>query len=72
MLGLQSVASIILKGNAMKIASIVLALSLCAAFFAGCSTQPAPRLVYKQSQFESRLEYLRFCQNNELQTRRCE
>jgi hypothetical protein len=72
MVDLQSISSNILKGNAMKIASLVLAVSFCAAFVAGCSTQPAPRLVYKQSQFDSRLEYLRFCQNNELQTRRCE
>jgi hypothetical protein len=46
----------------MKIKSLVLALSLSAALFAGCATQPAPRLTYRQSQFTSRLEYLRFCQ----------
>ena len=44
----------------MKITSMVLAIALSAAIFAGCSTSPAPRLVYQQSQFESRLEYLRF------------
>jgi PBP1b-binding outer membrane lipoprotein LpoB len=56
----------------MKTQSIVLAIALCAAFVAGCSTRPAGRLAYRESQFASRLEYLRFCQNNELQTRRCD
>ena len=56
----------------MTITSIVLAVALSAAIFAGCSTSPAPRLVYQQSQFASRLEYLRFCQHYELLTYRCE
>ena len=55
----------------MNITSIVLAVAPSAAFFAGCSTRPAPRLVYEQSQFASRLEYLRFCQHDELLTYRC-
>ena len=55
----------------MKIASIVLAITLSAAVFAGCSTSPAPRLVYEQSQFASRLEYLRFCQRYALYDYRC-
>jgi hypothetical protein len=55
----------------MKIGSMVLALTLCAAFFAGCSTPPAGRLVYKESQFANRLEYMRFCQLYEQQTHRC-
>ena len=55
----------------MKIKSIVLALALCAGLFAGCSTRPAPRLVYQESQFASRLEYLRFCQRYEMRTGRC-
>ena len=56
----------------MNITSIVLAVALSAAFFAGCSAGSAPRLVYQQSQFASRLEYLRFCQHYELLTYRCE
>jgi hypothetical protein len=56
----------------MKIQSLVLAIALSAAFFAGCATGPAPRLVYKESQFANRLEYLRFCQRYELLTYRCE
>ena len=42
----------------MKITSMVLAVALCAAIFVGCG--PFPRLVYEQSQFSSRVEYLRF------------
>jgi hypothetical protein len=56
----------------MKFASLVLALSVCAAFFAGCATGPAPRLVYKESQFANRLEYLRFCQRYALLDNRCD
>jgi PBP1b-binding outer membrane lipoprotein LpoB len=56
----------------MNITSIVLAVALSAAVFAGCSTSPAPRWVYEQSQFANRLEYLRFCQRYELLTYRCE
>ena len=55
----------------MKSILIVLAVTLCAAFFAGCATQPAPRWVYKESQFASRLEYLRFCQRYALLDYRC-
>ena len=35
----------------MNITSMVLAVGLSAAIFAGCSTSPARRLVYEQSQF---------------------
>jgi hypothetical protein len=56
----------------MNITSIVLAIALSAAFFAGCSTSPAPRLVYEQSQFASRVEYLRFCQRYAMYDRRCD
>jgi len=56
----------------MNITSMVLAIALSAAFFAGCSTSPAPRLVYEQSQFASQLEHLRFCQRYALLDRRCD
>jgi hypothetical protein len=56
----------------MKIAVTVVALAVYAALLIGCSTSPAGSLVYRESQFDSRLEYLRFCQLYELQTRRCE
>jgi hypothetical protein len=56
----------------MKFTSFILAVSLCAAFFAGCSTGPAPRLVYERSEFASGLEYLRFCQRNALHDHRCD
>jgi hypothetical protein len=56
----------------MKIQSLVLAIALCAAFFAGCATGPAPRLVYKESQFDNRLEYLRFCQRYAMFDHRCD
>jgi hypothetical protein len=55
----------------MKIKSIVLALALSAGFFTGCATGPAPRLVYEQSQFASRLDYLRFCQRYAVLSDRC-
>jgi hypothetical protein len=55
----------------MKIELIVLAAVLSAALFSGCSTPPRER-VYLQSQFDNRLDYVRFCQRHELQTRRCE
>jgi hypothetical protein len=56
----------------MKINSLVLALVLCSAFFAGCATGPYPRLAYEQSQFANRLEYLRFCQRYALMTDYCD
>jgi hypothetical protein len=56
----------------MKIQSLVLALVLSAAVFAGCATGSAPRLVYKESQFDNRLEYLRFCQRYAMFDRRCD
>ena len=56
----------------MTIVLIVLVVALCAAIFVGCSTGPVPRLVYEQSQFSSRVEYLRFCQHYELHTYRCD
>ena len=36
------------------------------------TTGPAPRLVYEQSQFASRVEYLRFCQRYAMYDRRCD
>ena len=56
----------------MNITSMVLAVALSVAIFAGCSTGPAPRLVYQQSQFASRVEYLRFCQHYAMYDRRCD
>jgi hypothetical protein len=56
----------------MKLISIVIAAVLSASLFSACSTGPAPRLVYKESQFASRLEYLRFCQRYALQDYRCD
>ena len=56
----------------MNITSIVLAVALSAAIFAGCSTSPAPRLAYEQSQFASRGDYLRFCQRYAMHERRCD
>jgi hypothetical protein len=56
----------------MKLISMALAVSLYAAFLNGCSTEPAPRLVYKESQFANRLEYLRFCQRYAMQDHRCD
>ena len=56
----------------MRHTSIVLAVTLYATLFAACTTQPAPPLVYKESQFASRLEYLRFCQRYAMQDRRCD
>lgn len=56
----------------MNIISIFVAVALSAAFFAGCSTGPAPRLVYEQSQFASRAEYLRFCQRYAMHEHRCD
>lgn len=60
------------KENAMKFTYLILAVSLYAAFFAGCSTGPTPRLVYERSEFASGLEYLRFCQRNALLEHRCD
>jgi hypothetical protein len=54
----------------MRHTSIVLAVTLRTALFASCAT--APRWVYKESQFASRLEYLRFCQRYALTDYRCE
>jgi hypothetical protein len=56
--------------NTMKFASFVLAVALSAAFFSACATGPAPRRIYKESQFSSRLDYLRFCQHHEMRTGR--
>jgi outer membrane biogenesis lipoprotein LolB len=52
---------------------LTLLASLCAAFLlAGCVTTREPgKLVYRQDQFKSRLEYLRFCQHYELLAYRC-
>jgi len=56
----------------MKITSIVLAVSLSAALFSGCSTRPAARVGYQESEFASRLEYLRFCQQYDPLARQCD
>jgi hypothetical protein len=37
----------------------------------GCATSSPVKWVYRQDQFNSRLEYLRFCQHYELLTYRC-
>jgi hypothetical protein len=55
----------------MKIKSLVLALSLSAAFFSSCATKPVKHMGYTQSQFSSRLEYLRFCQQYDPHGRHC-
>ncbi len=56
----------------MKIESLVILVSLCAFFVAGCATRPAGRLAYRESQFPSRLEFLRYCQEHQLYTGHCE
>ena len=57
----------------MNMTSMVLAVALCAAIFAGCATSPVPRLVSTSSpNSPGRVEYLRFCQRYELLTYRCE
>jgi hypothetical protein len=56
----------------MKTKSIVLAVALSAALFSGCSTPHVARPDLQESKFSSRLEYLRFCQTNELMTGRCQ
>jgi hypothetical protein len=56
----------------MKTTSLVLTAALCAVFFVGCASRPAPRLVYQEAQFANRLEYLRFCQRYALQDNRCD
>jgi hypothetical protein len=55
----------------MSMKSMFFALALFVVGFTGCATRPAPRLVYEQSQFASRLEYLRFCQRYALHDNRC-
>jgi hypothetical protein len=47
-----------------------MALLLIMLGLAACAPQPRTR-VYRETQFASRLEYLRFCQHFELQTYRC-
>jgi hypothetical protein len=64
--------SITRKGNHMKILYIVLALAFTAAYFGGCSTQPASRSVYKESRFANSLEHLRFCQRHAPLESRCD
>jgi hypothetical protein len=56
----------------MKITSITVAVILSAGLFSACATQPAPRWFYKESQFSSRVEYLRFCQRYALHDRQCD
>ncbi len=41
-------------------------------YFRPLSDESRPRLVYEQSQFSSRVEYLRFCQHYAMYDRRCE
>lgn len=60
------------KGNIMRHTSTFLAVSLCGTIFSACATQQPPRWVYNQSQFASRVDYLRFCQRNALHDYRCE
>ncbi len=55
----------------MRIKSIVLAVALSAAFLSSCATGPAARLGYHESQFASRVEYLRFCQQYDPLARDC-
>jgi hypothetical protein len=54
----------------MSLKSMLLALVLCAVSIAGCATR-SPRLVYEESQFANRLEYLRFCQRYAMFDNRC-
>ncbi|HEY7555480.1 MAG TPA: hypothetical protein VIH18_11795 [Candidatus Binatia bacterium] len=56
----------------MKIESLVLAVALCGTLIVGCATGPSPRLVYKESQFDNRLEYQRFCQRYAMFDHRCD
>jgi hypothetical protein len=50
-----------------------LVLSLGGLLLSGCATNAVgtDKLVYREEQFKSRLEYLRFCQRYELLTYRC-
>jgi hypothetical protein len=58
----------------MRATSVFLTIMLSGGLFSGCSTAsaPAPRLVYQESQFASRLEYLRFCQRYAMFDGRCD
>jgi hypothetical protein len=56
----------------MRIPLFVLVLALSAALYSGCSTHPIGRLNYQESQFANRVEYLRFCQTNDLPGRHCD
>jgi hypothetical protein len=55
----------------MRIPLLALVLALSAALYSGCSTRPIGRLSYHESQFANRVEYLRFCQTNDLLGRHC-
>jgi len=44
-----------------------------AGLMTGCSSAPAVRRpIYRETQFNSRLEYLRFCMHYHMMTDRCE
>jgi hypothetical protein len=55
----------------METKSTLLAMVCAAILLNGCATREPDKLVYRQDQFASRLEYLRFCQHYELLTYRC-
>jgi len=55
----------------MKIKATLLAAICASILLGGCATQEPVKLVYRQDQFASRLEYLRFCQHYELLNYRC-
>jgi hypothetical protein len=55
----------------MKIKSILLAPICASILLGGCAARRPGKLVYRQDQFASRLEYVRFCQHYELLTYRC-
>jgi hypothetical protein len=59
------------QGKSVIATIILLVITIVAMFAAGCATRQPGKLVYRQDQFKSRLEYLRFCQHYELQTYRC-
>jgi hypothetical protein len=59
------------KENPMKIKSTLLTAICASILLGGCATPEPGKLVYRQDQFASRLEYVRFCQHYELLTYRC-
>jgi hypothetical protein len=61
------------KGKTVLAVVAGLVLSSGGLLLSGCATHEAgtDKLVYREEQFKSRLEYLRFCQRYELLTYRC-